>query len=218
MNKILKDILFSFYLLISSVIFSVIITLNISPLLYSFFIDFNNLTKVSNVSKEGILSDYKNIIHYLNFPSQEYLEFKNFIISSVGEFHFLEVKEIFSSIYFIGLACIMLGIVYFIVIKKLKANLFLRSFNIFFYEVIFICISLLLGFYLNFSRLFTLFHKLFFNNDYWIFDSQKDSIINVLPESYFLFLAIVTLILIFIFSLISKIFYTYKKNNLINKK
>ncbi|EGT4138481.1 DUF1461 domain-containing protein, partial [Clostridium perfringens] len=52
----------------------------------------------------------------------------------------------------------------------------------------------------------------FFNNDYWIFDPNKDPIINVLPESYFLFLAIFILFLVMIFSIISKIFYNLKKH------
>lgn len=212
MIKILKDILFSFYLLISSVVFSVIVTLNISPILYSLFIKLNKIHNYNNLSKEEILNDYNNIIHYLNSPQEEVLKFKNFKISPIGEFHFLEVKEIFSSIYLICLACLILGIILFILLKKFKLKISLKAFNIFFYEVLFIFLSLILGFYLNFSKVFTLFHKIFFNNDYWIFDPKKDPIINVLPESYFLFLAVFILFLVMILSITSKIFYTLKKH------
>lgn len=212
MIKILKDILFSFYLLISSVVFSVIVTLNISPILYSLFIKLNKVPNYNNLSKEEILNDYNNIIHYLNSPQEEVLKFKNFKISPIGEFHFLEVKEIFSSIYLICIACLILGIILFILLKKFKLKISLKAFNIFFYEVLFIFLSLILGFYLNFSKVFTLFHKIFFNNDYWIFDPKKDPIINVLPESYFLFLAVFILFLVMILSITSKIFYTLKKH------
>lgn len=212
MIKILKDILFSFYLLISSVVFSVIVTLNISPILYYLFIKLNKIPNYNNLSKEEILNDYNNIIHYLNSPQEEVLKFKNFKISPIGEFHFLEVKEIFSSIYLICLACLILGIILFILLKKFKLKISLKAFNIFFYEVLFIFLSLILGFYLNFSKVFTLFHKIFFNNDYWIFDPKKDPIINVLPESYFLFLAVFILFLVMILSITSKIFYTLKKH------
>ncbi|HAT4284357.1 TPA: TIGR01906 family membrane protein [Clostridium perfringens] len=212
MIKILKDILFSFYLLISSVVFSVIVTLNISPILYSLFINLNKIPNYNNLSREEILNDYNNIIHYLNSPQEEVLKFKNFKISPIGEFHFLEVKEIFSSIYLICLACLILGIILFILLKKFKLKISLKAFNIFFYEVLFIFLSLILGFYLNFSKVFTLFHKIFFNNDYWIFDPKKDPIINVLPESYFLFLAVFILFLVMILSITSKIFYTLKKH------
>ncbi|HHQ4319533.1 TIGR01906 family membrane protein [Clostridium perfringens] len=212
MIKILKDILFSFYLLISSVVFSVILTLNISPILYSLFIKLNKVPNYNNLSKEEILNDYNNIIHYLNSPQEEVLKFKNFKISPIGEFHFLEVKEIFSSIYLICLACLILGIILFILLKKFKLKISLKAFNIFFYEVLFIFLGLILSFYLNFSKVFTLFHKIFFNNDYWIFDPKKDPIINVLPESYFLFLAVFILFLVMILSITSKIFYTLKKH------
>ncbi|MDK0796704.1 TIGR01906 family membrane protein [Clostridium perfringens] len=212
MIKILKDILFSFYLLISSVVFSVILTLNISPILYSLFIKLNKVPNYNNLSREEILNDYNNIIHYLNSPQEEVLKFKNFKISPIGEFHFLEVKEIFSSIYLICLACLILGIILFILLKKFKLKISLKAFNIFFYEVLFIFLSLILSFYLNFSKVFTLFHKIFFNNDYWIFDPKKDPIINVLPESYFLFLAVFILFLVMILSITSKIFYTIKKH------
>lgn len=212
MIKILKDILFSFYLLISSVAFSIIVTLNISPVLYSLFIKLNRIPKYNNLSKEEILNDYNNIIHYLNSPKEEILKFKNFKISPIGEFHFLEVKEIFSSIYLICLACLILGIILFILLKKFKLKISLKAFNIFFYEVLFIFLGLILSFYLNFSKVFTLFHKIFFNNDYWIFDPKKDPIINVLPESYFLFLAVFILFLVMILSITSKIFYTLKKH------
>lgn len=212
MIKILKDILFSFYLLISSVVFSVILTLNISPVLYSLFIKLNKTPNYNNLSSEEILNDYNNIIHYLNSPQEEVLKFKNFKISPIGEFHFLEVKEIFSSIYLIGLACLILGIILFLTSKKFKLKIPFKTFNIFFYEVLFIFLSLILSFYLNFSKVFTLFHKIFFNNNYWIFDPKKDPIINVLPESYFLFLAIFILSLVMILSIISKIFYTLKKH------
>lgn len=212
MIKILKDILFSFYLLISSVVFSVIVTLNISPILYSLFIKLNKIPNYNNLSKEEILNDYNNIIHYLNSPQEEVLKFKNFKISPIGEFHFLEVKEIFSSIYLICVACLILGLILFILLKKFKLKISLKAFNIFFYEVLFIFLSLILSFYLNFSKVFTLFHKIFFNNDYWIFDPKKDPIINVLPESYFLFLAVFILFLVMILSITSKIFYTLKKH------
>lgn len=76
MIKILKDILFSFYLLISSVVFSVIVTLNISPVLYCLFIKLNIIPKYNNLSSEEILNDYNNIIHYLNSPKKKFLSLK----------------------------------------------------------------------------------------------------------------------------------------------
>lgn len=212
MVKNLKDILFSFYLLISSLMLSIIITLNISPLIFSIFIKLNIVPNYNNIGKKEILEDYNNIIEYLNYPSEQVLKFKNFKISPLGEFHFLEVKEIFFLIYLTGLACLILGIALFILSKKCNMKVSIKTLNIFFYEILFIFISLILSFYLNFSKIFILFHKIIFNNNYWIFDPKKDQIINILPESYFLFLAIFILLIEMIFSITSKIFYTHIKN------
>ncbi|MHC9410594.1 lipoprotein intramolecular transacylase Lit [Clostridium perfringens] len=86
------------------------------------------------------------MIHYLNSPQEEVIKFKKFKISHILEFHFLEFKEIFSTIYLIGLACLILGIILFIISKKFKLKISFKSFNIFFYEVLFIFLSLILIF------------------------------------------------------------------------
>ncbi len=39
---------------------------------------------------------------------------------------------------------------------------------------------------LNFTKAFTAFHKIFFNNDLWILDPERDRLINILPEGFFL--------------------------------
>lgn len=211
MLKTLKDIIFSLYLLISSIVFSVLITLNISPLIYYILIKFNKIPKFNNISCYELLKDYKNIITYLNSSNIDRLTFENFKMSAIGEFHFLEVKEIFSSLYLLGLSSLILCLLIFTFLKVFKLKISLRGFNLFFYEVLFLACFLIISFYLNFSKMFTLFHRIFFNNDYWIFDPKKDEIINVLPEEYFLLLSLFTLILVISFSIISKVFYTLKK-------
>ena len=37
----------------------------------------------------------------------------------------------------------------------------------------------------NFNKCFTIFHKIFFDNDLWIFDPAKDYMIRMLPEGFF---------------------------------
>lgn len=61
--------------------------------------------------------------------------------------------------------------------------------------------------FVNFDNAFTLFHKIFFNNDYWIFDVEKDPIIKILPEEFFLHCAILINILIVFFSMLCWIIY-----------
>lgn len=41
----------------------------------------------------------------------------------------------------------------------------------------------------DFDAAFTLFHKILFNNDYWLINPFIDPIINIFPEKYFAALA-----------------------------
>ena len=37
----------------------------------------------------------------------------------------------------------------------------------------------------DFTRYFTIFHEIFFNNDLWILDPRTDLLINIVPEPFF---------------------------------
>ena len=43
---------------------------------------------------------------------------------------------------------------------------------------------------LNFDRAFDIFHHLFFDNDHWILDPRVDLLINMVPQSFFVHIAI----------------------------
>ena len=38
---------------------------------------------------------------------------------------------------------------------------------------------------MNFSKCFTIFHEIFFDNDLWLFDARTDYMIRMLPEGFF---------------------------------
>ena len=57
----------------------------------------------------------------------------------------------------------------------------------------------------NFNYLFKLFHEIVFANDYWLFDTVKDSIILALPKEFFLLCATIILILSTVFTCIELI-------------
>lgn len=62
---------------------------------------------------------------------------------------------------------------------------------------------------LDWDALFTAFHKLFFRNDYWLFDPDTDPVINLLPDSYFLHCLAGILVLLLFFSLLSAFLWHY---------
>lgn len=191
---------------------SVIFTLNLK-VIYIYCIDKFNLNNVVNLSKEDIMLDYKNLLNYLQNPFNKKLMFNNFIMSKNGEIHFFEVKRIFLFIY-LAISVILFITLIYILIKKINNK------KLYIYKdlnygantlIVFICI-LAFSMYLDFSKAFIIFHKIFFRNNYWIFDESLDPIIKVLPEEVFIIYAIVILILILVFIVAYKIYY-YKSIN-----
>ena len=77
-----------------------------------------------------------------------------------------------------------------------------------------IVIPLILGFFafIDFDRLFVMFHQLVFSNDYWLFNPHLDPIINILPENFFMhcFMSIVFIVLFSAF-ICYKIYQHYQK-------
>jgi uncharacterized membrane protein len=72
-------------------------------------------------------------------------------------------------------------------------------------SVVVLAISGLLGylFYSDFTKYFTIFHKIFFDNDLWLLDPAKDDLINLLPEGFFSDTALAILIVFLVCMVIS---------------
>lgn len=66
--------------------------------------------------------------------------------------------------------------------------------------------TLLLTAAVNWDYVFVTFHQLVFNNDYWLFDSSTDPIIDILPDGYFMHCAIMIFALVFVGSFLCFIF------------
>ena len=185
--------LWFFLALISTV---VLMVMNCTPI-YSFVIDKYNLTNRTGLSADQLMLNYKEIVSYLQAPGSQYLQLSDFAMSESGVIHFADVKIIFQALYVIViLFVIALGI--FLVIKhhekdKALLSIFNKGANL-----AFIVFSLLLvSISVNFSETFTMFHKIFFRNDYWVFDYRTDPVILALPEQLFLILSVIIIGLLF---------------------
>lgn len=212
-SKIIQGIMVALF----TIGLSVIISLNLR-VIYSYSIDKYNLTKIGQVSKEALMNDYNILLNYLQNPFIKKLKFDNFIMSNNGEFHFYEVKKIFLNIFLILLFIALLFIIMKFILKNnnKKLNLF-KILNYGANALISIITVLLFSIFIDFSRAFVVFHKIFFNNDYWIFDSKTDPIIDVLPEEVFKLYAIIVLMFVLVFIIIYKILYfkAKKKENIV---
>ncbi|EPY2305065.1 TIGR01906 family membrane protein [Clostridium sporogenes] len=198
------DILLSIILTIIFIIVSVKLTLNFKILYYW---DITNLSIIKNtdLSIKEIKENFSYLIYYLNSHKNITFCLPSLPSSKEGLIHFKDVKNIFNFLdkfLFINIF-ISVPVIYY----KLKITKNVRFLKYSSILTIIMPLSLIIPLTLNFDKGFTLFHRIFFSNDYWIFDPNKDPIINLLPEAFFFHSILLILFFIILFSLISYILY-----------
>ena len=188
---------------------AVIVTINFRPLYY---MDINllNIEATSGIDKAVILQNYNALIDYCSPLFTGALKFPTLEASPSGLQHFAEVKNIFISFYYLGAITLVLGIT--IIIKKAKS----KEYNYLLVSAITaIVMPILLGAYMavDFDRAFLLFHKLFFKNDYWLFDPVTDPVITILPDVYFMHCAILIIMIVLLLCTVLIGFYLRKRSH-----
>jgi integral membrane protein (TIGR01906 family) len=174
---------------------SVFFTLAFKPLYY-FDIDFLDIEDYSGFEKQEIKDNYDALIDYnlplsdgeLVFPSEG-------MMSETAKIHFEEVKDLFDLFKIMGLVMIPLciaGIWYFYSKRKIDYLLYTGCITL--------ALPTILGTFiaLNWERVFLIFHKLAFANDYWIFDPYEDQVINILPSDFFMHCAALIVGIVFL--------------------
>lgn len=202
MKNIIK-LLFTVFLLLFIVILSVKVTLNLK---WIYYFDINNLNieQHTDLNREDIKCTYDYLIYYVT--SNKDIQFKIPLLPSSKEAitHFEEVKELFSKFdftFYLSILFILPGI-YFI--NKCKDFSPLKWCS----NIIWISFLLLsTAFYTNFDKSFNFFHRIFFDNDYWLFSPTTDPVINILPQEFFLHCAIMILFLIMLWSVVLRLIY-----------
>lgn len=177
--------------------------------LYYFDIKHLNIPILSGMSEEEIKLNYDYLIKY-NTSYRDYEFNMPTLKSSIqGKIHFEEVRDVFkvlNKINIISGVISVLGI--YIVLKKKEIKIIKYAGII----SILIPIFLVIPITIQFEKSFEIFHRLIFNNDYWIFDPSKDPVINMLPAEFFLHCGVVILTGILIFSSIILTIYKMLKN------
>lgn len=144
--------------------------------------------------EKEIRANYDVLIDY-NLLTKEIdeLVFPSFPMSEEGRIHFEEVREIFIAVQYLLMITAFLfaaGL-----IRKVRKGdyrflkwMAIKSFTI---PVI---LGILIG--VCWEQVFVLFHKVFFRNDYWLFDPVTDPVILILPDVFFAHCAIAILLVI----------------------
>ncbi|CEN92036.1 membrane protein [[Clostridium] sordellii] len=203
-SNLILAFLMSLFIITSIVKFTVVF----KPLYY-FDIKHLNIPILSGMSEEEIKLNYDYLIKY-NTSYRDYEFNMPTLKSSIqGKIHFEEVRDVFkvlNKINIISGVISVLGI--YIVLKKKEIKIIKYTGII----SILIPIFLVIPITIQFEKSFEIFHRLIFNNDYWIFDPSKDPVINMLPAEFFLHCGVVILTGILIFSSIILTIYKMLKN------
>lgn len=186
--SILTGVLFTLFF----ISFGVIVAINWKGLYYH-DIKALRIPETSGYSEEIIRENYDALIEYCSPFFDGELSFPTLTSSPAGIQHFAEVKTIFITFYY--LLAITFVLLLPLLIFSWKRN---YCINLKLSAITTVVLPLLVGLAcsINFDQAFVLFHKIFFRNDYWLFDPMTDPIINLLPSKFFLHCAVVIIVIV----------------------
>lgn len=194
-----------FFLLLLSI--GVIFTVNFRPLYY-LDVKLLDIPEFSGYPEDEIIANYNALIDYSSPIYRGSLTFPTLKASPSGIQHFKEVKDIFMFFYGLGVFSLTTAVI-IIIYKSRKRDFSYLAVSSLVSCLMPVIVALFLA--IDFDRAFVIFHKIFFNNDYWIFDPETDPVINILPATFFLHCALLIIFIILLGSLIMYIIYLHFK-------
>ncbi|MBO4412350.1 MAG: TIGR01906 family membrane protein [Lachnospiraceae bacterium] len=179
--------------------------------IYYWMIELLHVPVETGYSAEVCRANYDALIDYNMFFGPKILEFPDFPMSVNGAIHFKEVKTIFVAMQYTAMGSAVLLIAGIIAAHKKRAYGWLKATIILTVTVIAVVGFAML---INWNWTFTIFHKILFRNDYWIFNGATDPVIYILPDEVFLVDGAAILLLMGIGLLIAGLVYRGKKKQL----
>lgn len=190
---------------------SVILT-TLSRFIYYFDIEYLDISKFSGLAIAEIKENYNYTISYIFNNSLDDFQPPTLSSSIDGSQHFLEVRNLFN----LGSTLLIIAVIISIFLLFILRRNRITEFKFVKYTS-FIILSLpilaLIFINMDFTFIFTIFHKILFNNDKWLLDPITDPIINIMPEEYFAHCAVAiilysSILLVFLNVMVKK----YKKH------
>ncbi|WMJ86171.1 TIGR01906 family membrane protein [Anaerocolumna sp. MB42-C2] len=177
---------------------------------FIYYLDITNLNieASSGISRDVIIENYDALIDYNSPFYKGDLKFPTLPASSSGLTHFSEVKNIFVSFYYIGIVALIAAIIIIFYKRRKKDFSYLMVSSV---TVLVIPAIAAIGCSINFDETFILFHKIFFRNNYWLFDPVTDPVITILPDTFFLHELMVIITFVVLGSLVLFLFSKSKK-------
>ena len=156
---------------------------------YIIDVDMLNISENTGLPRNEIIANYSAMMDYLSPFSEAEFTLPTFSHSQKADFHFAECKTLFKNAYLLGfVSALFLAILF---IKKSVSKSVLRLSG-----AITLTLPAVIGIVAltDFDSAFLLFHTEFFATKTWLFDSKLDSIINILPASFFMHCVILIMI------------------------
>lgn len=155
---------------------------------------------------ENISMDINDIM-YVTYEMMDYLDNKRedlvvytYVDGEEREFfnerekqHMIDVKNLFTAGKNLRIFAFVIGVISLSIIafkyKNIKTILSKGFVSV---STVIICISIILICIIqtDFTKYFTIFHEIFFNNDLWLLNPKTDLLINIVPEPFFIDTAI----------------------------
>lgn len=193
-NTIIKNIILIFIAL-SAILFLITMSINIitkDKEYYYVYSQENNITEYTGLNADKVEDMYSNLIDYI-YKGDESLINKDFNEREVS--HMVDVHKLYNlnmTVTYITSGILIASIIYLVVAYKNNISLyrdlrFIRNA----FLIILLAIIILTGIIsLDFDQAFIKFHELFFNNDFWLLDPRTDVMIRMLPQDFFMNMAI----------------------------
>ena len=168
---------------------SVIGTLAFRPLYYH-DIGALDIERLSGMTEAEIRENYDALISYNMRWEKGMLEFPTLPQSREGQIHFAEVKDIFDLFKYLALGTFFPGAAGIFLLGRKREFCFLK-----YTSVLSVALPAVVGAFVavNWDSAFVLFHRIAFDNDYWLFDPATDPVITMLPDAFFLHCALLIL-------------------------
>jgi integral membrane protein (TIGR01906 family) len=176
-----------------TIIMGSIILATLSKFIYYFDINYLDIPKFSGLTIAEIKENYNYTISYIFNNSLVNFQPPTLSSSLDGSQHFLEVRNLFN----LGIKLFIIGIIISILLLIILKRNRIREYKFVKYtSFIILSLPVLALIFINtdFTFIFTIFHKILFNNDKWLLDPVTDPIINIMPEEYFAHCAIAILL------------------------
>lgn len=176
MSNSQKDTIYTIVLAFFIFTFAITVTIFASYPIFMFAIKHYYLEQAVNLSFGKIMHNYDQMMNYLINPFSGQFHLSDFQSSVAGRTHFADVKKLFM----LNFAVLIISGIYLWFRRKIRSR-----YNQVFKYIAIVGIVLAILMAINFDGFFVIFHEVLFRNSDWLFDPEKDPIINILPEEFF---------------------------------